>query len=494
LPDGQVLLQDISPASFEILLSYFYGQQDDHEKVGGLVSNSAVATFYVDAVNHGHIKLAQKALENMCEWVPLGDFVGDYHIVYQRDCADHHFREAFKKALRKIIIHKHARDPWTEQEAKRELVQIGGLRGQMVEDIISGLGDEFSLVYHPDECFIEPTSFGDQYLGNPAEDLSSPFCCPRGHPLQPAPPGFICECYAAFESFVDTRAGRLKPGWMPASPPHESGDQEWDQAPDERHLQSDAWEDDKGVACDSWDFPKHPDQDNWEPAKSASQILQESLNVSIVQHANENGWDAVRAGSNRVEVAWSNDIANDNWPIHDQDHDSWDAVNHRQVSSGNEDGWGPATHELEVAHGNEDWPAPEQDAASTPLCCLPTPDVSPVGTVQAPAPSAALGNAAEGSSPRPNPWVLPPAFQAAGIPVNPYVGHPMAMPSYVYPWGYARSQHVGNGMMHPTAPGPYGLQGKTMFAMRPSDPQYCTLIFQRGDLITNVVGYNHAAF
>lgn len=64
---------------------------------------------------------------------------------------------------------------------------------------------------------------------------------------------------------------------------------------------------------------------------------------------------------------------------------------------------------------------------------------------------------------------------------------PLGMPSYVPGYGYNRYVNVGNGVVHPTGPGPYGLAGRTMVAVRDSNVWDCTIVFRAGDVIECVV-------
>ncbi|RMZ87381.1 hypothetical protein DV736_g5394, partial [Chaetothyriales sp. CBS 134916] len=80
---------------------------------------------------------------------------------------------------------------------------------------------------------------------------------------------------------------------------------------------------------------------------------------------------------------------------------------------------------------------------------------------------------------RPFPMPPPPAF--------PYPGEDLiGMPHYVPKLGYNRVVSIGNGMIHPTSTGVYGLAGRAMVAKRDSGFD-CTLFFQAGDIISNVV-------
>jgi hypothetical protein len=64
---------------------------------------------------------------------------------------------------------------------------------------------------------------------------------------------------------------------------------------------------------------------------------------------------------------------------------------------------------------------------------------------------------------------------------------PVGMPNHVPGYGYNRFVSIGNGVVHPTGPGPYGLAGRSMIAIRNSDVFNCTMIFRAGDLIECVV-------
>ncbi|RMD42003.1 hypothetical protein DV735_g3086, partial [Chaetothyriales sp. CBS 134920] len=63
---------------------------------------------------------------------------------------------------------------------------------------------------------------------------------------------------------------------------------------------------------------------------------------------------------------------------------------------------------------------------------------------------------------------------------------PIGMPHSVPNFGFNRAVSVGNGMMHPTSMGAYGLAGRTMVATRDSGMD-CTLFFRAGDVISNIV-------
>jgi hypothetical protein len=103
----------------------------------------------------------------------------------------------------------------------------------------------------------------------------------------------------------------------------------------------------------------------------------------------------------------------------------------------------------------------------------------------APSPSMTTHHIRSMSTPANDAQVSPTRRRPAPAPLD---LHPMAMPNYVRPVGYAQQVHVGNGLMHPTAPGPYGLAGRTMIATRDSDAN-CSLYFRAGDTITNVVSF-----
>ena len=245
----------------------------------------------------------------------------------------------------------------------------------------------------------------------------------------------------------------------------------------------------------------------------ASRNLQDVIEDGEIPRGNEWGWGGIAASSERMEAASTTAIANDGWTVNEHGRDdSWD----RNESWDQGDAWtrpgageqgGPSNEatdrHLLPAGGVSAWetPLPVREAVHTPRHAannrhetvfrprrqLPAPSSSSATPPPVTRGLPSMPAATRTTRPIPDPPFHTPS-PAGFTPVVPSDFHtpPIGMPNYVYPFGYARSAHIGNGVMHPTAPGPYGLAGTTMVATRNSDWS-CTVCFQAGDIITNVV-------
>ena len=161
--------------------------------------------------------------------------------------------------------------------------------------------------------------------------------------------------------------------------------------------------------------------------------------------------------------------------------------------------WDETVSASEVANDGRDTAADTRDYACMPPFAIPASNTAripspsgytrptPIGEQPDQVVAAKTSRALSPSAPEPPPKTVHINNMAPGPPSIPWYGQkPVAWPPYHYPYGYPTSTHTGNGRMHPTAPGLYGLAGESHVALRDSGWD-CELFFRSGDVITNVV-------
>ena len=256
-----------------------------------------------------------------------------------------------------------------------------------------------------------------------------------------------------------------------------------------------------------WDFSSHgadtyTGKDSWGPSGPNPDHPRsgwaESAAPSEAEDMSRNGWND-GAEDVRPQVHW--DLEN---TFH-----TLDGVG-RPSAPSYEDDWGRAAipHNItwdetvsasEVANDGRDTAVDTRDYAGIPALEVPTvnaardsrlPDYSrptPTGEQSGQVAAAQVPRALPPSAPEPPPKMAHSNDMPPGPPFIPWYGQkPTAWPPYHYPYGYITSVHTGNGRMHPSAPGPYGLAGESHVALRDSGWD-CELSFRSGDVITNVV-------
>jgi hypothetical protein len=257
-----------------------------------------------------------------------------------------------------------------------------------------------------------------------------------------------------------------------------------------------------------------------ENLNSASRRLQEIVHGDEVQTPQgwdlQDAWDQGHESSDRSEVPSESAIAKDGWSGHACDL-SWGTSNAEGAygattvgepgdpvdTTVNDSGWFATATGPPLPNDQLDWGQNDRQLAQVTT-------VDPIGGHGEPMHPRRRMPAASGAAmsfrPPPPPAGPPPAadtnrastrfpnpplhrpFPPPGPQVAEYHIPPIGMPNHVPGLGFPHFQHVGNGLMHPTAPGLYGLAGRTMMAIRGSD-HHCTVAFQAGDTITNVVSY-----
>lgn len=473
----EVTVKGTTAWSFNFLLRFLYrGSPFFVPPNVSALSNAQLADLFLAASKFGHTEIVDECLNALHHDVPVDILLRDLKVVYDEGQADTGFRACFRRKLRDSLLFKCPDGNFGDQ-LTRDIAEGGPLASDSAKalvDVVVELSSQWStdnewnagapghaLGAHDQSGW----RVGETRTPHTNVENSTVRCA---HHDSPEELWFSC---ARQSQPTRDEAGWTRSGWVETATPSESNGNDWAEP---AYRSSDDW------------TATEPRNNAWDNAISASQRLQDAVNHNPQY---ENGWDwsAVRASSDRMEMASASAVAHDGWTSHDQDvANSWDAPNPGQLLSVVNGSAQPGVEgQVEASSARE--PATTQFAAGNTRRRLPpasswsdsnhtTPNAPPRQPRQTAASKAPVAA-------RLIPTLPPPNIQATPAPHVP----PEAMPNYVHPFGFIRSAHVGNGLMHPTAPGLYGLAGRTMMAIRNSDNLTCSLYFKAGDIITNVV-------
>jgi hypothetical protein len=417
--------------------------------------------------------------------------VSAFEQLYQRNDADAEARQCFKNLLRRQLIST----PHERVQGCDDLIKATRAGGDMAEDI--------TLV-----LFETPRQLHDFY-GGPGSFpgiQSLPTFAPAGQqrpgrtdmpprntnwlsasPYRP-PPRHLTP--------TDDPTPRPIPrsGWAETAPPSEISDDHTAEYTTTVHL--------AGTHTNpTWNWDNIAAGDGEEGASDGGARLGPSTDW---MHPNE--WEHTAPTAIGVARARSaSEIANDGWSLNNHGRDgSWDTAAATAQSwqpvhllSGNP-GTLPMPNAGTAGTGaivNQPAPAPAPAPANDPALQRP-----PFQQLPAPPSSTAppLKHYAQPdltipilhdpvTASRSQMEMNHPPFPMPTPTVFPHPGDgPIGMPHYIPYLGYNHYVSLGNGMLHTTSPGLYGLAGRTMIATMDSGWD-CSLYFRAGDIITNAV-------
>lgn len=458
LSQGTVSLYCVKQSQFEFLL-YWLARPEQldrlHEQLEDLPEHE-IAELYELGARFNQIWLTAGTLEAMKQLKTWHSIIETFGTVYLRTIPTSELRKCFKDTLRKKL---EAEVPWGEAGYQSQLASRAKNGDVFAKDFVA--------------TFIK---FFDEYYDEIGSHAVS------GRMEAPAPPASGNGCLR-------------RPRRSTVTSDYAVGTAAATDLNERMRLENVYRRDYDGNAAEACDGEQDSvaghgvrgRSEQWDNVVSTAQRLDDIIQQGLAD------WSDARANSDRMEVASASAVANDGWTTTEQDQDlagSWDNSRPTQTPQYvTDDSW---------STGNIQLVAPSAQPARTTRFTAGAPRQSPRA---APSPSSTTHDIRTINTPT-NPILVhnpmaarrPPSY-GPGPPYIPSASGsdlpPMAMPNYVPGAGFIQQAHVGNGLMHPTAPGPYGLAGRTMIASRNSD-MMCSIYFQAGDRITNVVSLHNA--
>ena len=438
------------------------------------LSNGRLVDLYLTAKHFDHDWILVPCLQAIDPRVDFREYVDDLKRVYDSGEADETFRAYFKNRFAVCML-LHELPVSMPPRCSDALATTLGVDGTIASDIKLAVMEETAAGAEP-----KPTSSWSYDIDLDASiDRTEASVSDGNGGWDIGPSGWSDPQEPT--AMPKTKAASTKTGFVETAPSSEFGADAWGRGDDRSYADWEQPASNRRLATPLNDVHR------------ASQSMHNVIESGGPAYANNWGWDGIQASSERMEVASASAVANDGWTVNENTQgDTWGASTDQQFVPRNiADEWDTAPRW--VSHRARSIPHPAQEAAFYPQRQL-----------QGPAPSSSS------ATPPPSRRALPTPFAAsapARVPDLPFhastpvhfggFAHtaydipPIGMPNYVHPFGYARQAHVGNGIMHPTAPGLYGLAGSIMYTIRASDGIFTNLYFQAGEKITNVVSYVH---
>lgn len=473
--NGAVVLQDVFPTTFSAIRKWLSGKAILHGLPDKVKNNPLreLVHIYVQAARWGHRAIVHDSVNNMPLLGSPFEFLETCAIVYFEACAGVAFRNFFKKGL--PIVLGNSEFDHTDR-VPGVLKQCNELATDFAETML-GLVSLQKYGHRPTRRDHQPFPAFTVRDPEPAwyQPHHSAFCA-CGLPE--------CTCTSDSASVTrpsDTHTIPRRSGYVETAPPSEVDEGSW--------SASEHWAQHDGGA--GWDYLHHPvsvgsiipgppmsivdaEHQPVRPRNWSSAHLRQSSDWNDVI-ASENGtaaWD-YPAESSPSGVQYRGDAGNVATGPHVQFRTpSQELV---QVSETHQANAGLEARLREV----EKKLSEAQLSRTSATRALGPPQAEHRGQ-DASSAIAARSSTAPRGKPLATSSVPPAPLLHPGVP-------PVGMPNYVPGYGYNRYVQVGNGVVHPTGPGPYGLAGRTMVATRNSNLWDCTLVFRTGEIIECVV-------
>ena len=461
---GHVVLEDVLPTTFNAVSQWLNGKAILHTIPAGLRQYTLreLVHIYILAARLGHRSTVHDCVNNM----PLTDtpftFLKTCALIYERGCAGVAFRNFFRKGLPVLL----ERATFDHTDLVGEILQCSSeLATDFAETMLGVAGQTRTSQEHmgqtSDEQAAEPFP---SYFGGPQPNLPGPIeVCSCGL--------HDCTCSFVTASIVrpyDTHAIPRRSGYVETAPPSETEDEGWaGPGPWIRHDDS-----------AGWDYAHRP-------VPSGSNIPGPALSLHDAedQPNRPRNWSSAHIGHNREWDDATNESSVGNWGQETPraanwaiDTNPWPSTSRQEHQTRGVPGaLIPATASSQHATELEArLRKVEQQLERATL------SKTAVDSSTAVVRKAAIASAPTGEHVLATSSIPPAPLLHPGVP-------PVGMPNYIPGYGYNRYVQIGNGVVHPTGPGPYGLAGRTMVATRNSDSSNSTLNFRAGDIIECVV-------
>jgi hypothetical protein len=464
---GEVAIYNCLPTTFDSIKKWLNGKAILHTLPVAIRNDPLrdLVYIYVQASRWGHRAIVHDVVNNMPLPTSYLEFLDLCSMPYREQCAGVSFRNYFRKGLPIVLNGKKI-----DQESRVD--QILSRSSEFKEDfnmVMKGINNEreYGVILEM------PGPPYEKVRGGRARD-KSPAVCNCG----------LMECVCPSDNIKvarpsDTHTIPRRSGYMETAPTTEAEEEPWTGMP--------PWSDYDGGPA--WDYghratsnasgqpfaTQHDEGQEYHPQNWSSAHLRQGSEwggtLSLVDDSPPEYGPASLPNEGR-EGRFRDDAGNE--------------VDHprvRFVASSTE--VVPFTNS---AINNDRLEARlrdiEQKLANTNLATAAQPVVPSTSSIQQriePGPSIAQKSATSTTTAPLATSRFPPAeLLQPGVP-------PIGIPNHVPGYGFNRFVNIGNGVVHPTGPGPYGLAGRSMIAIRNSDVVNCTMIFHAGDLIECVV-------
>ncbi len=478
-----ISLADVSAWVFSYLVRCIYGRKWESPATLQLSKfpNDKLVELYLTAKRFGQDWLLVPCMQAIDPNVSFRKYVNDLKGVYDRGEADDTFRAYFKRGFGAcMLLHNLPLSiPPHHSELVTTMLEVGGT---IASDIKLALMDKDTPGAEPKPSIAWGNDIDYEASSDRSKNYETATLCrhcgglPGGEDDSVGP----CNCGDCYQptSALKKASGLSKSGGMETALSTESA--------------ADAQGDGGHRSHTDWEGPVRTRQTSSPggDVQRASQQLHNFIDHTELYYRDNWRGDGFPASSEREEIASGSAIANDGWTVNQRVRDGrWDAPTVGQLTPvDNATAW--AAEPRQLAPISQHVPERSHESAFYPRRQLQSPAVSFSSAMTPPPRGRAPSNLAPAILPAQYPDLPFNAPHPSGLRSSaPYTYHvpPHGMPNYVHPFGYARQAHVGNGIMHSTAPGLYGLAGRTMVAISPSEGLSSRLYFQAGDHITNVV-------
>jgi hypothetical protein len=462
---GDVVLEDVLPTTFNAIAQWLNGKAILHT-IPAAIRNKTLrelAYIYILAARLGHRAIVHDCVNNMPRVDSPFEFLETCALVYKRGCAGVAFRNFFRKNLPIIL----------ETTSFDHTDRVGALlqeSSELATDFAETMVGVMRQAREPAEIHGASTEPFPS-LSNDARQQTNELCSCGLH-----------DCTCTFETAsivrpLDTQNIPRRSGYVETAPPSDMGDSSgWDgPVPWVQHDDSAGWDYLHRPVPSGSAIPGRPlsndDAEDWQPIRP-----RDWSSAHIGHNAN---WADVAGEEESLISGWDEGVQPPapNWtPASNQWQDSRSSRPRSRPGSGAlvpADGLAKHAADLEARLRNVEQ---QLNRANTRPAAA---NINRAG----PGELARKGNSGSSSTAKKLLATsnMPPApLLHPGVP-------PEGMPNYVPGYGYNRYVQIGNGVVHPTGPGPYGLAGRSMIAVRNSDPMNCTLSFRAGELIECVV-------
>jgi hypothetical protein len=468
------VLQDVFPTTFSAIRKWLAGRAILHGLPESVRVNPLreLVHVYVQAARWGHRSIVHDSVNNMPLLGSPFEFLETCAIVYREACAGVAFRNFFKKGL-PVVLGNSTFDH--TEKVPAVLKQSSELATDFAETMLG---------------LVSQQKYGRQ----PPRDAQQPFPAFTARDAEPGwwqPQGTAfcacglheCTCSTDSASVLrpsDTHTIPRRSGYVETAPPSEVSEDLW--------TSGAHWAQHDGGA--GWDHQHRPvPRGSIIPGPSMSVYDAESQpmrprNWSSAHLRQGSDWDGLAPSETGTE--WVFAATGESTPAaarYGRDTPSIAIGPHVQFRTPSQElvRMSPDPHSLEARLREV-----EKKLSEAQVSAIATGATAETNQVSRQGPDSTPHAVVKASGQRPSRKPLatsnvPPApLLHPGLP-------PVGMPNYVPGYGYNRYVQVGNGVVHPAGPGPYGLAGRTMVATRDSNVWDCTMVFRTGDIIECVV-------
>ncbi|ETN42524.1 uncharacterized protein HMPREF1541_01681 [Cyphellophora europaea CBS 101466] len=478
---GRVVLQDVLPTTFNAIRKWLSGKAIMHTLPIAVRDKPLreLVYIYVQAARWGHRSIVHDAVNNMPSTGTPFEFLEICAIVYSEGCAGVAFRNFFKKGL-PVVLGNSTFDQ--TDKVPKVLKQSTELATDFAETML-GLVSQRKYGNHAHHIGPQP------FPAFTARD-------PEPVWFQPPEPAFCacglheCTCTSDTASVTrpsDTHAIPRRSGYVESASSSVMGVEDWSKTP--------PWGQNDGGA--GWDYSHRP-----VPTGGIIPAPPMSIGDAEDQPIRPRNWSSAHLGqgSEWSEIMSANEDEAQAWMFEGRQDTPMARGRYRDEAAGGDRSprvqFATPSRELlpisraasagtsiegrlrvverKLRDGNL-WTHPTRQPIGLPPNNEEQSQSTRVSTRYALGKTTAPQGKVLATSDFPPAPLLHPGFP------------PVGMPNYVPRVGYNRYVQVGNGVVHPTGPGPYGLAGRSMIAVRSSNSQECTLVFQAGDTIECVI-------